>query len=102
MIDVAETAQDLDMEEQASVLLDVISAALAEALAQGAELDLALLEGLSLDAAGEGEIKLVLKHSGKDPVEVAVPSEVVMEALGEVGMEESPEEEASEGEVQDI
>lgn len=102
MIDVADTAPELDVEEQASVLLDVISAALGEALSQGVELDLGLLEGLSLDAAGEGDIKLVLKHAGKDPVEVVVPSDVVMEALGEVGMEESPEEEASEGEVQDL
>jgi hypothetical protein len=92
MIDIEqEEVMDLSVEEQASVLLDVFGAVLAEAVAQGLPLDLSLLDKLSLEPAGEGDIKLTVKMYEQDAVEYVVPVAVVEEALGELAMPEEKE-----------
>ena len=99
MIDAPEeVTSELTPEEQASVLLEVMAVSLAEALAQGVVFDLAMTESLSIAASGEGDIKLSIKSMDGSTAEVLVPAASVQEALGEVGSEESPEQESAEGE----
>jgi|APGre2960657404_1045060.scaffolds.fasta_scaffold142371_2 hypothetical protein len=98
MIDTAGVTDELSSEEQASVLLEVASVALAEALSQGVMVDLDTFESMTVLTTPDGDVKFTFKAAGADPVEILVPVETVQEALGEVGSDESSSEETAEGE----